>query len=200
MTVHRSAHLASVTLDGSSSSVVSIPQCRTCQSPFRDEIEGLLTRGFSYTSIVRSLPVEADLTSRHLRDHVANQHLASDGHMAVRLAKEALERGETLDGAVQVLRDDLRLARKTVAAVEARLDAGEIQPDLKEGLAAMALLARYDQQAEEVLDNDRAVQGFNEYWMVTRQIMTADQFAELRVRLTNNPVLQALIGRSASRR
>ena len=78
------AFLADIRHGGESYPVVSVVQCKTCQSELRDDIEGMIIDGLSPSRIVRRLPNEHDVSSQSIYRHYRRGHLPVDTEMVRR--------------------------------------------------------------------------------------------------------------------
>src|SRR5664279_1976786 len=148
MVRNANADLVTVEMEGVTSQLSSVPQCHVCSSRYRDDVESHLASGRTYKAIAALLPSDADLTPRNLRDHYANGHLDLDAP-AVQRASHWQEQ------ALQVAREPLVAAKAAhlgfahavLGRVAERLDSGDVEPDIRDGLAAARLVAQTEEAA-----------------------------------------------------
>ena len=150
--------------------------------------------GYSYASVRHQLALGEEISTRNIGDHVRNRHLPLDVQETQEIVQEmASERGDVVGEVVEVMADRLALARRIVARVQQRLEAREMEPELKDGLAALALLARYE-ATDDGVDRETILKGFLAYLTEARNVMSAEQFSEFSRRLGRNPELRSLLG------
>lgn len=191
MPASANASIARIRVGGREYDAVSERTCRTCGSEFRAEIERQAVAGRTWARIIDSLPPDANLTARNLADHWKNGHVPIQEPSVVALAEQqANERGEVVEAAVEQVLDHLDFARALVGRVRRRVLAGELEPDVRDALRAMELLARY--QPDSAIDERDIVAAFMSYHEHAQAIMTAEQFAEFGRRLDGDPVLREL--------
>jgi len=171
----------------------SVPQCRVCGSSRRFSVEKGLAEGRTYRAIVRSLPDDAGLSEDNVRSHYSAGHMPIQ-HAAVQevAARQGEELGSAFEPAVSALADHLTLATQVVARVRERLTSGEEQPTVRDGLAAIRLLA----ETEGIAAQQRGV-GDYETAMITlvevvRESVSPETYAEIGERLSQDPVIRSL--------
>lgn len=177
----------------------SEPKCKVCQSlEYRQEIETALLRGFSYTTIHRSLPERSGLSVRNIRDHVENQHLPLDEAMRRVLIEEtARERGLSIEDHEGTLVDHITFAKLGVQRVVEGMQNGTLVPDIKDGIALASLLVRIQETAGEQVDNEVMVSAFRVYMDAIRRTCTPEQIRAIGEAISANPVMQGLMNRTA---
>jgi hypothetical protein len=191
MTVRANAGLATIRVGGRLYPARRVSNCRTCMSPHRQQIEEGLVAGEPYSAIVTGLPEGHDLSARNLRDHWLNDHLGLMEPAVERFREQlAAERGEVAEQGVTQILDYLGFVRGVLAKAHARLQAGEVEPSIKDGLAAAKLLA--------VLDPPPEVHALVEHWrevvLIWREeicnLLTPDQLEEFQDRVDAYPRLR----------
>jgi hypothetical protein len=176
----------------------TVAQCKVCQSPYRFEVEQEIAAGRTYKRIVDSLLVsdpEVDLSVDNLKAHYRNEHMPLQQAASRQiLERRATARGLDVAGGVDVLVDGMALAETVVQKTYEAIVAGEIKPDLKDGLAAARIIETFA-PSETGADANAYAQAFMVYHEVAQQVMTGGQFEEFGRLLTNNPTLKALMAR-----
>lgn len=116
-------------------------RCLCCSHPMRVEIETMLAQGRTYRGIIKALELEGAITERNVRDHVRNEHLPTKAP-AVRAVAQAQAVGlsEALAPLAQGVAAHLSFAHSLLERVRRRLEAGEDEPSIRDGLAAARLI------------------------------------------------------------
>jgi hypothetical protein len=149
VTTNGNADLES-SVQGQPYALVSVPNCRTCQSPLRPDIERALVTGRSYSGIARQFP-QAGLSARNIGEHFRRGHLPVRDEALRRLAEErAAQIARDIDEGAGIVVDQVLFARAVVQRSFERLASGDAVPDIREGLAAARLLADFDDTATQV--------------------------------------------------
>lgn len=183
--------LASLQVGGNVYPLVNAPGCKTCGSEYRPEIEAALVKGYSANQVLRHLPEGHNLLERNLKDHLAAGHLPVKSAAVQKLAEAtAEERGRVVEAGAEVLVTHAAFARTILSRVRERVAAGELEPDVRDGLAAARLL--HDLEEPSALDHESVVRGMVHFIEAVRAIMTPGQFAELGRKIGQDPVLRTL--------
>jgi hypothetical protein len=170
----------------------SEPNCLTCQSQYRVEVENALLKGYSYASIARSMP-QAELTANNIFDHVSKGHMPLDEHLRrVVIEHRANELGRDIQRAEGVLTDHIAFARLGVQRVIERMATGELEPDIGDGIQFANLLLRLDEVEGGNVDQQAVAASFMVFFETVKSIMDPAQFARFGKLLERNPVLNAL--------
>jgi len=118
------------------------PRCHTCTSEHRESIERLLLEGHGYEAVVRRVP-QAGLSARNLKDHVMADHIPIHSAAVVALSdRRAVERGEVLAPVAEAAAGHLEFAKLVLGKVRDKVERGEIEPGLRDGLKAAEILDR----------------------------------------------------------
>ena len=177
-----------------------IGQCHCCRSPERDRLDEMLLTGRSPWAVEQELS-GSGLTSRNIREHWSRGHVPIPWKAASDRAK--VEAPPSLAAAVtaivQPLSAHLGLASSIVSDVSRRVASGDLQPTVRDGLAAADLLAR----AEEASPTTTA-----EEWQAViiimidslREAMSYEQWMEFTTRLSKDPRLKAILAMEEARR
>jgi hypothetical protein len=157
-----------------------------------------LAEGRTYKSISAMLPLDTDLSPRNLRDHYANGHLDLDGPAVQRASRQ---QEQALQGAREPLvaakAAHLTFAHAVLARVAERLDRGEVEPEIKDGIAAARLIAATEAAAGEGSGIEQYVSVLIALIDVVREIVPAQTFVAIGQSLAGNPILKELARDSA---
>lgn len=176
-----------------------VPQCKTCNSPYRTQIENALIKSYGYASIVRSLPEDAGLSERNIMQHFQSGHLPLDESVRrVVIEQDAKERGLDIEGHETTLANHVTLAKLGVQKVLQRMMAGELEPDIKDGIAFATLLTKLEETAGDDFDRAALMQGFIVYMSAIQQVCTPEQVQQVSNLIAANPVMKSLLSASAS--
>lgn len=128
-----------------------VPNCDTCQSPHRAFIEQQAMLGNTYPSIEdeiadydhegRDIPSRVSMM-KHMQKHVP-LHLAR--RMAIYEAR-AKERGDNIVDSVNSSLDHVSVAKLILQRGHERMESGDIEPDMKDVLAAANMLAKLESE------------------------------------------------------
>lgn len=198
MTMNGNADLES-TVRGQPYALVSVPNCRTCQSPLRPDIERALVTGRSYSGIARQFP-EAGLSARNIGEHYRRGHLPVRDEALRRLAEErAAQIARDIDEGAGVVVDQVLFARAVVQRSFERLASGDAEPDIREGLAAARLLTDFDDTATQV-EAEALFVVLTAYVEEMEKIASPEQMAKWAGACANNDEVQRVweIGRVPS--
>ena len=169
------------------------PRCKTCNSPYRSAIETALVKSYGYTAIVRSLPDDAELSVENIKHHFKAGHLPLDESVRrVVIEQDARERGLDIEGYETTLGNHLTLAKLGVQKVLQKMMSGELEPDIKDGIAFASLLSKVEEQAGADYDKATLTQGFIAYYMAIQQVCTPEQAQQISNLIAANPVMKSL--------
>jgi len=196
---HLNASLGSITIGGHTYPSKTAKGCLTCNHPLRWALEQEMVAGRTWAAIVRDLPEDAGLTGRNLRDHFAAGHLpVFEPAVQEHVARQSQERGEAVAPSVAKVADTLGFAQTVVTRVSERLIAGDVQPTVRDALAATEHLLRYA-PADTGYDEEATVAAFIEYHDTARAILDDETWKEFGRRLRTNPTLNALVAQANER-
>jgi len=137
-----SESLVTVDVGGQSYPYKTEPPCHVCTDNNRLENETALAQGRSYKRIVELFADSDAVTPRSLQGHLEN------GHMPVRAAAvqavaraRSAELTEALEPVIQETAIELAFAHAVLDRVRARVQAAEVEPTVRDGLAAAKLIA-----------------------------------------------------------
>lgn len=171
-------------------------QCKVCMSPYRFDIEEAIVAGRVYKKIVDSLPEGHGLTIKNVQSHYYNDHMP----LAVSTTREIVERraqqvGKRIEDSIESLIDGMTLLDTVVQKTFEAVAAGEIKPELTDGIRAARILAALGEFDQSGLDQHAIVEAFTVYQEQAQSVMSPEQFAEFGRLLENSPVLRALAAR-----
>jgi hypothetical protein len=186
------------------------PRCNTCTHPARQLIEAEILKNNSYRAIARlysgtliegaagkpeQLP---EITYASIRNHFTNGHMPVGPATLRRLAEErARDIGSKYEEAAEQFVDHHILATAVVHRTYERLVLGEIEPEVKDGIAAAKFLADVEASTPGGIDAEAWSQAMTVYFETAQQVMPPEMWDEFSGRLAVNPILKALVERSA---
>lgn len=130
--------------------------CKTCNSPYRYEIEVAMLGGRGAPSIVRGLPEGHGLSAENINDHRTNGHSPADTAVMTALMQEEFE-GD-IDEANGTIVTALGLLKNVVRLGFEGIQSGDIRVNLKETVAAAAILVQLQMAQSEEKDDIAAMQ------------------------------------------
>lgn len=166
----------------------SVPQCKTCQSHYRVEVENAILRGFGYAAVARHLPEQAKLTAENVRDHVTNGHMPIEETVRRALLEQRAEE-VGYDEARQTIVDQIGFARVGLQRVFEQMSSGKLEPDISHGIAFARLLQDAEASAGGEIDRQMMLQGFMAYQEAIVATCTPEQVREISRVIKANPVL-----------
>lgn len=196
MTAPSNQSLATVRLGGREYPASGSQRCGTCVSPEREAIERHLVRGWSPATIAQSLPPERALTARQIGDHFrAHLPVADEGVQRYR-ERAAEERGETVEEGAEQVVSALSFARRVMVEVDARLAAGDLQPQVRDGLKAAQVLADHDVDHDGDLSRDDVAEAFMRCLAAIRANCSADQVRAIGRDIGRDPLMREILART----
>lgn len=177
------------------------PNCKTCHSQYRTQIENALLKSYGYTAIAKSLPEDAGLNARNIMDHFNAGHLPIDESVRrVMIEEDARERGLDIEGFESTLANHITFAKLGVQKVMQKMMEGELNPDISDGIAFASLLMKIEEQAGDSFDTEALMQGFMVYMNAIRAVCSPAQEQQIINTISANPVMRALLSRDAQQR
>jgi hypothetical protein len=176
-----------------------VKTCHTCMSPHRAYIEQQVILGHSMRSLEREIldydhgsvePPDRRSISHHMKNHVPLTHART---MAV-YEQRAEEISSTLEEATNSLVDHVTAARLIVQRGTERMLNNEIQPDVKDVLAAASALAKIeaDHGGDGGLDFQVFRTAFQTLLEITEQYLPINAREGWREAIKKDPVLNQL--------
>jgi hypothetical protein len=174
--------------------------CKTCQSPYRHEIESQLLQGRSYKVIIDHLVstyADGGPKGHPGKDSLSN-HLRGN-HMPLNavVEREIIERrsaaiGLDVENAARTLVDHVVANETIIERGFQRLQAGEIQPTMRDLLTAIRNQIAIEADAEDGLDSEVWRTALMEYMAILGRVLTPEQRVEFARLADASPVLRAL--------
>lgn len=175
-------------------------QCKVCTSPYRFEIERELVSGRTYRRIVESIPDDAELSAYNVKCHYLNGHLPLEQAAARQIVENrAKQVGKHIEDGVEALVDGVALAEVVVQKTFEAIAKGELQVEVKDGMAAAKFLADLGQYDEGGADMAAITDAFIVYHEHAQEYMDPDQFEAFGRALNSNPVLKSLAAKYEGR-
>jgi hypothetical protein len=184
---------------------VKVSNCRTCTHPARMHIEEKILLSYSYRDIEemfsdKEMVLERDGDPQWLpkvgRMSIRNHYIA--GHMpleAATMRRIAERRAATVSRSAEdgdALVDQYVLAEAVVARTHQRLALGEIEPEIRDGLAAAKFLQDVQAQIDPDTTAEAWTQAMTVYFETARRVMPLGMWAQFTQELSGNPILRAI--------
>lgn len=151
--------VAQMFIGGRATPLTGSPRCRTCQSPYRAEIERALLGSISKSSVLASLPeghgLNENMIGNHYRHHLPARETV---HLAL-VNDRAREIGINLETHAGSLVDYRSFLKVGLQRTFERLADGEIMPDVKDGIAFAKAIAEIDIAMGGDIDQTAMAQG-----------------------------------------
>lgn len=199
MTLHANADLGYVEVAGTAVLRKTVPQCRTCSHPKRDEIEVLLLGGRSPWAIANAVGPDG-ITSENIKEHFSRGHVALPVEAAqARLGPVApTPLSGAMEAVVEPLSVQMGLLDAVVRRVAKRVDAGELEPTVPDAIKAAEVLARLEEAKAPQWHPDEVRATIEAISDAAQSIMTLDQWIEFQRAVARQPVIRAIKARSES--
>ncbi len=179
------------------------PKCRVCRSPYVDDLEEFVViKGLTYKQALSLLPPPDEsigqraLSVHSMSEHFGNDHLDRDLVITQSIkAERAAQLGRSLEDHAGLIVDGITLLRTVQQKTFEDIASGKQKPDIKEGLAAVKMLAdlgEYDGGGVSGLDVQSVIDALMAYHEAAEEFLPADSYAAFNERLMANPILQAL--------
>lgn len=209
--VHRGRSLIQVKVGDRVVDAIREPKCQTCMHPARMDIETLILQGHPYRTVAAQYS-EAEWTDANgetitLPKVTGNSviHHFRNGHMPVPSAAQRaiMERRAEQIGAAQYeqqteqLVDQYIFARQVLTRTQERLLAGEIQPEVRDGIAAAKLIQDMESGNEESMDVEAWSEAVQRYFEIAQKFMPPDMWQHFTQALRTDPILKAISSRAS---
>jgi hypothetical protein len=195
----RPASVVMVDIGGRQYPMKTVPQCRTCMSPYRLEIEQAILEHRSYMSIANTLVDRPEGRLPHpehqsIRSHVLKNHMPV-GPTAERALVEmrAEQIGRDIEKHVAGLADYATVNEIIIQRGMDRLARGELQPSMGELLTAIRMQHQIESTSEEGLDSAAWQEALMAYLEVAQEFIPPDRMQDYGQALANHPVLRAMM-------
>lgn len=181
-----------------------VPQCRTCMSPYRLEIEQAVLDQYSYKKI------EAAVADREpgplpnpswqsVRDHVVKGHMPIGPTAERALVEErAKQIGRDIEEYSSSLANYATVNEIIIQRGMERISRGELKPSMSELLTAIRMQHSIESTSEEGLDSAAWQQALVAYMEVAQQFIPIEHLQAYGQALAQHPVLRALMTGGAS--
>jgi hypothetical protein len=175
--------LASVEIGGDSFPYRTEPRCHVCASPRRLDIERALVKGLTYERIADDFGEHDGINARGVLAHVKRGHVPVNAPAVRAVAKARSEEvSQAIAPLIRGAAANLSFAHAVVDSVRIRLASGEIQPNVRDGLAATRLIIECEAGSGPVDVNEWKTQ-YIVIFETVQDIMSPAQFAEMGDRL-----------------
>lgn len=177
----------------------SVPQCRTCQSPYRLEIEQAICSGASYAAAADIVLGRAQGRMPHpsadnIKYHVSAKHMPIGATMQhLLIADRAKEIGRSIEDSSQTLVDYISTNRAIIQKGMDRIATGELQPNMSELLTAIRIEHQVQASTGDALDSEAWQQALIAYMEVATAFIPQDRIGEYGRALAKHPILRALV-------
>ena len=173
----------------------SEPRCKTCQSPYRTEIENRILKGISYRNIVDGLGEQSSLSVENIRHHVAKKHLPVEEEVKrIIMHEQAKAIGLDPEETERAIVDGLAFAKVGLQTVHQAMTAGELQPTVAEGIAFAKFIHEMENYGGEDMDREAFGLGLRTLIELIKKNMNSEQFASFSLDVRSDPLLASLIG------
>lgn len=199
----RPGSVVMVEIGGRKYPMKTVPQCRTCMSPYRLEIEQAILEQRSYQKIADivadrepgSLP---NPSYQSIRDHVNKGHMPI-GPTAERALVEARAKdiGRDIENYAAGLADYASVNEIIIQRGMDRLARGELNPSMAELLTAIRMQHAIQSSSEEGIDAQAWQEALMAYMEVAQKFIPVDQLQSYGRALAQHPVLRAMMGGGA---
>lgn len=184
--------------------LVSVQNCKTCQSPYRAWIEQYIVQGMTYGGIAKMLTDTQEYggpLGHPDKERIANH--VQQGHFALPLVaqralieRRAKDVGKNLEDAAEQLVDYVTANELLIQRGVEALQAGEIEVDATALLGAIKAQHAIEQTLGASVDQETWVSATMAMIEDARMVMSPQQWDEFTARLEVNPVILAIAHRS----
>lgn len=181
------------------------PRCKVCNHPARFTIEEKLLLGNSYPKIARWVSdVRAtkpsgeqvdwpELEARNIKNHYVQGHCPLDAEMMRAFTeRRAEELGEDLEESMTTFTDHIVVQKAILSKGYEALVKGEIQPDVKDTLAASKLLADREREIAGQASVEEWQDFMQLYFSVVRQVVAPEQWTQIVSDIQQHPVMKQM--------
>jgi hypothetical protein len=175
--------LASVDVGGESFPYKIESRCRVCSSRRRLDVERALVKGMTYQHIAETFGEPDKINARGVMAHVKRGHVPMNAPAVLAVAKARTEEvSQAIAPLIRGATANLGFAHAVVDRVRVRLESGEVQPNVRDGLAAIRLITECE-AASSPVDANEWQSEFMAVFEAVKAIMTPAQFDDLATRL-----------------
>jgi len=181
-----------------------VPQCLTCRSRYRTQIEQGIINGMPYSMIIEQLVEPYDNHSLlgapsydGLLRHVRSGHMPVPFSVQRRIIEErGKEIGRSAEQGEQLLVDNIGILRTVVQRGFERLNNGEIQPNMNDLLTALKLQAAVTAEENEGLNEDAYVDALWAYMEIVQRHVSPEVLQRIGDDMARSPTIRALSRRN----
>jgi hypothetical protein len=187
-------------------SAVRVPNCLTCQHPARMLIEEMIAQQYPFRKIAERFSmktVELEEGVPTLLPRITHQNIGNhyrQGHMPVETAtlrrlaeRRAQQIGLALEESSDRFVDQVVLAEATMARTYERMMLGQIEPEIKDGLAAAKFLQDVQDKAQGGFDSEAWSAAMTVYFETAQRFMAPDIWERFTESLRVDPILRAIV-------
>lgn len=195
----RPGSVVTIEVNGQRYPMKTVPQCRTCMSPYRLEIEQAILEQRSYQKIADavadrepgSLPNPG---YQSIRDHVRKNHMPI-GPTAERALVEARAQqiGRDIENYAAGLADYRSVNQIIIQRGMERLARGELKPSMGELLTAIRNEHAMESATQDGTTAEAYMEALIRYMEVAQAFIPPENFQEYGQALARDPILRALM-------
>jgi hypothetical protein len=188
-----------IEINGQRYPMKTIPQCRTCMSPYRLEIEQAVLEQRSYQKIADAVADRDPGTLpnpgyQSIRDHVNKGHMPIGPTAERALVEErAKQIGRDIESYAAGLADYRSVNQIIIQRGMDRLARGELKPSMAELLTAIRLEHSMETSSEQGVDAQAWQEALVAYMEVAQKFIPQEHFQAYGSALAQHPVLRAMM-------
>jgi hypothetical protein len=185
--------------------MVQNPRCGVCMHPARFQIEAKLLLNFGWAAVSRyvselnSQRIDGTveewpaLSPAQVRKHSESGHCPVEGEARRALTEQRAKKlGIDLAETTGQFLDHEIVQHAILARGYERLVKGEIEPDVKDTLAAAKLLSEGDKEDANAASEEQWREFMGLYFNAVQKVVSRDQWEEIKAIITSNPVFQSM--------
>lgn len=184
-------------------SMVKSTRCGVCMHPARFAIEEKLLQNYGYPAIVRWISEQEvrkdngtiekypELTRIQIKHHRDNGHLGLNMSMVKEIAeRRAKDAGIDIENHMGQYVDHVIARQYILNRGYERLIKGEIEPEVKDVLAASKLMQELEQANRQNASVEQYQSLIMRFWRTTQEIVGPEKFRQIIARLEDDPVVR----------
>lgn len=195
----RPGSVVMIEVNGQRYPMKTVPQCRTCMSPYRLEIEQAVLEQRSYQKIADAVADREPGTLpnpgyQSIRDHVNKNHMPIGPTSERALVEErAKQIGRDIENYASGLADYVSVNQIIIQRGMDRLARGELKPSMSELLTAIRMQHSIETSTDEGVDAQAWQEAIVAYMEVAQRFIPREHFQAYGAALAQHPVLRALM-------
>jgi hypothetical protein len=179
--------------------------CATCMHPARFQIEAKLLLNYGYAAVSRyvselnqqkrdgSIEEWPELTPAQIKRHLESGHCPVEGELGRALVEErAKERGIDLTEANGQYLDHIIVKRAILARGYELLVRGNIEPDVKDTLAAAKLLGETESAESQGASEEQWQEFMSIYFNAVQSVVSHEQWDEIKSHIMAHPAFRSM--------